>query len=84
MSTGMDESGVVWQLAFCFKKEKGFGKCVTIFWEKENNATGARSSVVVEKKMCYSLLLWENIKIMPFLKKNKEWLTTPRYQACTI
>jgi hypothetical protein len=28
MSTGMDESGVVWQLVFCFKKKGAFEKVV--------------------------------------------------------
>jgi hypothetical protein len=54
MSTGMDESGMVWQLVFLL--QPGTGKRVCMFW-KESGATGAGSSVVV--KQVLFLMSWE-------------------------
>jgi hypothetical protein len=47
----MDEFGVVWQLVFLISVNREV--CVGVFG-KENNATGAGSSVVVE---CENVLL---------------------------
>jgi hypothetical protein len=47
---------------------------------KENNATGAGSSVVVECENVLLLPLGKTIKVLPFLKRRVT--SAPPYKAC--
>jgi hypothetical protein len=53
------------------------------FWKRKIGTTGAGSSVVVELKCAFLSFILGYTKMIPFSKKNKVWLTTPPYQACT-
>jgi hypothetical protein len=56
---------------------------VGLFLEIKNNATGARSSVVVECENVLLLSLGKTIKVLPFFGK-KRVTSTPPYKACII